>query len=200
MPKPKRTPTPKTLPAEERSIKATSLRALRHFRKLEKWYGEEASKREITDALATHGQITETSVFILKRLNITPEKRSEAIKLLTEDGHNMLLLLKVGQGEFYPKKDFIVRIDHALKVLPKIQAEVLREIPHGRQIIEGLPGVREKLLADPRTMSKGGAGIMSDITKINIIELRRILGTKEFEKFSKIQTQLMNEVIKQHTS
>jgi len=170
--------------------------AIKFFRGITREYDGNVAKGKLTREEATHGQIGEMNVFIARRLPITPEKRSEAIRLLTEDGRAVLLCVKAVHGIPYSKAEFIERIDRAVKLIPFIREELIREVPHGKQIIEGLVGVKEKLLADPRQEVHGGARILTDISRINILQLRKIIGEETFLLFHKIQSNCVNEIVK----
>jgi len=58
-----------------------------------------------------------------------------------------------------------------------------------------LLGVKTKLLADPKEVVTGGAGILHDISMINILTLRKILGTETFLLYHDIQSKCVSEIV-----
>jgi hypothetical protein len=189
-----RNPFRKRLVGEARKDRLNVLKSVRKFRELNKWYEREAQR--LTPAKVAQGVNTELAIFILGKVSLPEKIKSEAAKLFIEDGRNMALMMDAHAGVPYKKADFLARIDHALKVLPEVESELIRTVPHGKEIVNGLPSVRKTLAADPRVTSVRGAGIMQDISIINTLKLRKILGEEKFNQVSKLLVETMREIQK----
>ncbi len=108
----------------------------------------------------------------------------------------MVLMVEAQNRIPYKKADFIARIDHAIKILPDVKEALVKEVPHGRLIPEGLANVKRQLAADRRENSVGGARIMSDISLINLLKLRQIIGEEKFKQLTRLTTETMQEAMK----
>ncbi len=196
MPNNSNKPSKVRLTGAAREERLTVLKSARKFKELNLWYAKEARRMGLTTAKIAHGVGAEIQIFILKKLKLEEQAKKRAIELITEDGRNMVLMVEANARIPYKKADFIARIDHALKILPDVKEALIKEVPHGKEIIKGLPGVREKLASDPRTTSVGGAGIMQDISLINLLKLQQILGKEKFSELTRLTAQTMDEVRK----
>jgi hypothetical protein len=184
------------LQGDARKEKLIVLKSARKYRELNKWYSREAQGLRMAPTKVAEGLSAELQIFVLGKLSLQDQPKKQAVEILTEDGRNMSLMVEAQTGIPYKKADFLARIDHALKILPEVKEDLLKEIPHGREIIAGLPEVRRKLAADPRQNSIGGAGIMHDISLINMLKLRQIIGDEKFNQLTRLTGEIMREIIK----
>jgi len=172
------------------------VQSARKFNELRKWYAREAQRLGQTPAKVAQGVNTELQIFLLEKLSLENKTKTRAAQLIIEDGRNMALMTEANFGLQYKKADFLARIDHTLKILPTVEKEVIEDMPHGRQIIAGLPRVREQLAADKRETAMRGTGIMRDISMINMLKLRQILGEEKFGRLTALNLGAMQEIAK----
>jgi len=184
------------LVGDARKERLAVVQSAKKFRELGKWYKKEAQNLGLTPAKVAQGVNTELQIFLLGKLSLKDQTRTQAVQLIIEDGRNMALMMNADVGLQYRKADFLARIDHTLKILPTVEKEVIRDMPYGRQIIAGLPRVRAQLAADKREIATRGAGIMRDIAMINTLRLRQILGEENFKRLSALNFGIMQEIAK----